>query len=99
MSRFKKNDTVFFVGSKQSGIVTDVRERDLATFYQVNNEPTWVPSRLLWDGDESEKRAFCSQLTCQRELLLTKLEKGVDYILDKYGFPMCKAHQDEEQWA
>lgn len=99
MSRFNVNDIAYFNGSNEQAEITAVREGSMATFYQVNQEPVWVPERMLWDGDRTEKMAFCSQLECQKKLELKNMVKGVDYTLDQYGFPMCIEHKHDEQWV
>lgn len=99
MSRFNVNDIAYFNGSNKKGVVTQVREGAMATFYQLDGESVWTPERMLWDGNASEKTAFCSQLQCQRKLEIVNMVLGTHYVLDQYGFPMCKVHEDNEQWT
>lgn len=92
---FKIGDTAYFVGNNEEGKVTDIRERVMAIFYQLDDKPVWIPERLLWNGMHSERIAFCSQLWCQRRLDISQLKEGVHYVKDEYGSPMCNAHIEE----
>lgn len=95
MALYKIGDEIQWVGSNEKAVITGVRERTMAIFYQVDNQPAWIPSRLLWNGKNEECVAFCSQLWCQRKIDLENEIEGGHYVKDEYGSPMCASHVEE----